>query len=99
MDGQPMYMEQQPVQYVTADGQPVYMEQQPVQYVTADGQPIQYEVAAPAPSVFNITPEQFAILANGGTLPPEVLNGMLGGGPSVAAAAAPAVGAPDTGSF
>merc|ERR1719310_2569977 len=75
-----MYMQPQPVQYLAADGQPVqYVMEQPVQYVTADGQPLSYvdpgavyEYAAPAvqylqqPAVFNISPETFAKLAQGG---------------------------------
>merc|ERR1719215_682148 len=79
-DGQPVqYVMEQPVQYVTADGQPV-------QYVDADGQPVSYvdsgavyEYAAPAmqyvqqPSVFSISPETFAELAQGGSLTQEEL--------------------------
>merc|ERR1719401_2906252 len=82
---------QQDVQYVnefgqpcTADGQ-LLLPQQDVQYVneygqpcTADGQvlmPMQY--SAPAPATFNITPEQFAILAQGGSISQAGLDALL----------------------
>merc|ERR1719507_1198493 len=81
-DGQPVQMEQQ-VQYVTADGQPFQMEQQ-VQYVTADGQPVSYEYGAPAmqyaqqPAVFNVSPETFAKLAQGGALDEHEMHHIMG---------------------
>jgi len=89
-DGQPLQdVMEQPVQYVTADGQ--YVMEQPVQYVTADGQTVSYvdpgavyEYAAPArqsvqqPSVFNVSPDTFAKLAQGGALTQEELDGMMG---------------------
>merc|ERR1719362_803732 len=73
---------EQPVQYVM---------EQPVQYVTADGQPVSYvdpsavyEYAAPAvqyvqqPAVFNVSPETFAKLAQGGALSQEEIDAIAG---------------------
>merc|ERR1719373_1218236 len=98
-------MEPQPVQYVTADGQPLQMEgqpvqyvmaeqPQPVQYVTADGQPVQLEYAAAAPvqyapPVFNISPDQFALLMQGGSLSQAEIDAMLSGSTPPAVAEAP----------
>lgn len=78
-DGQPVqYLDQQPVQYL--EQQPMqYVDQQPMQYVTADGQPIS---ATGRPPVFNITPEQFQVLANGGSLSPEEFENIVTGGGS-----------------
>merc|ERR1719373_1207724 len=95
-DGQPVqYVMEQPGQYV--------MEQQPVQYVTADGQPVSYvdpsavyEYAAPAvqyvqqPSVFNVSPETFAKLMQGGSLTPEEIAGISGAPAPASVAPAPA---------
>merc|ERR1712187_150319 len=83
------------IQYVNELGQPCTADGQPlggeVQYVnefgqpcTPDGQllggaaPIQYGAPA-APGRFNITPEQFQIIAQGGSLPQEHLQSLLAG--------------------
>merc|ERR1719436_2388631 len=101
--GQPIYMEQPAVQYVTAEGQPIAQPipttvsaAPPVQYVTADGQPIQYEaLAAPAPTVYNISPEQFARLAQGGSMTTGEIDGLMG----VTGAAPVEAAGPQTASF
>merc|ERR1711920_638691 len=88
------------VQYVNEFGQPCTADGQllgvaaPMQY----GVPMQY--GAPmqyaAPPRFNVTPEQFAIIAQGGSLPYEQIEKMLAGNTPAPAEAVTTVAAPET---
>merc|ERR1711972_459349 len=82
------------VQYVNEFGQPC----------TADGQllgvtvPMQYAVPfqSGAAARFNITPEQFAIIAQGDSLPQEQLESLLASSVPATAGAATTIAAPET---
>merc|ERR1712150_344674 len=89
--GNPVQMVEQPqVMYVDEHGNPVQppMEVQPVTYVDEFGNPVQLieqpglVQSAPfvqaAPSAFNISPETFARLMQGGTMTPEEMAAMTG---------------------
>merc|ERR1712060_898783 len=83
----------QQVIYVDEQGQQIV---DPMMYVPAPVPSMVQHMQA-GPSVYTISPEQFAQLAQGGTLSQEQINGMMGLGPvaaepglSVSAGAAPA---------
>merc|ERR1711879_69828 len=88
------------VQYVNEFGQPCTADGQllaaavPMQY----GAPIQYGVPFQpgAAARFNITPEQFAIIAQGGSLPQEHLQSLLAGSAPAPAEAITTIAAPET---
>merc|ERR1719188_532896 len=88
------------VQYVNEFGQPCTADGQllgvavPMQY----GAPMQYAVPfqSGAAARFNITPEQFAIIAQGGSLPQEQLQSMLASSAAGTAEAVTTIAAPET---
>ena len=54
-----------------------------VQYVDEAGNPVQVVYQAPAPTVYNISPEKFALLASGGSLSQEEISELMSTGPAV----------------
>merc|ERR1712087_688257 len=81
--GQQVINQGQQVVYVDQQGQVVDPGQQMI-YSTQGQQVVQQgQVLQMAPPVYNISPEQFATLAQGGTLSQEQINGMMGVAPGV----------------
>ena len=70
-----------PVTYIEA---PTYVTMpEGVQYVDEAGNPVQVVYQAPAPTVYNISPEKFALLASGGSLTQEEISELMSTGPVV----------------
>merc|ERR1719401_1242684 len=76
--GNPVQMVDQQVQYVDEQGNPIQLDPG-MQYVDQFGNPVAMPGSTYAPpAVFNISPEQFALLASGGSLSQAEVDGLLG---------------------